>query len=88
MATQVPVEIKREGDLVIAKTEKVTISIDTFQCKGCGNCISLCPRNVYEWSKDLSRRGYHYPVPVNAQDCVKCRLCEHLCPDFAIEVVG
>ncbi len=46
----------------------------------------MCPRKVFEWSKELSEKGVHYPVPVHAEKCVKCKLCELLCPDFAIAV--
>ncbi|MDI3474771.1 MAG: 2-oxoglutarate ferredoxin oxidoreductase subunit delta [Thermococcaceae archaeon] len=79
--------IEKEGYLVIGKAEGIVeIDIDTFLCKGCGICVEMCPRKVYEWSKELSEKGVHYPVPVNAEKCVKCKLCELLCPDFAIAV--
>ncbi|ALM74531.1 2-ketoglutarate:ferredoxin oxidoreductase and 2-oxoglutarate ferredoxin oxidoreductase 2 (KGOR), subunit delta [Thermococcus barophilus] len=80
------VEIKTEGYLTIGKTDQVEIDVDTFLCKGCGICVELCPRKVLEWSKELSEKGVHYPVPVHADKCVKCKLCELLCPDFAIAV--
>ncbi|ACS90523.1 MAG: 2-ketoglutarate:ferredoxin oxidoreductase subunit delta [Thermococcus sp. 40_45] len=80
------VEVKKDGYLSIGKTEAVEISVDTFLCKGCGICLELCPRKVFEWSKELSEKGVHYPIPVNADKCVKCKLCELLCPDFAIAV--
>jgi len=80
------VEVKKDGCLSIGKTEVVEISVDTFLCKGCGICLELCPRKVFKWSKELSEKGVHYPIPVNADKCVKCKLCELLCPDFAIAV--
>ena len=82
----VMVEIKKENFLVIGKTENVEIDVDTFLCKGCGICVELCPRKVFEWSKELSEKGVHYPVPVHTDKCVRCKLCELLCPDFAIAV--
>lgn len=79
--------VEKEGYLVIGKAEGIVeIDIDTFLCKGCGICVEMCPRKVFEWSKELSEKGVHYPVPVNAEKCVKCKLCELLCPDFAIAV--
>jgi len=73
--------------LITGKAEGIVeIDVDTFLCKGCGICVELCPRKVFEWSKELSEKGVHYPVPVNAEKCVKCKLCELLCPDFAIAV--
>ncbi len=37
--------------------------------------------------KELNARGYRYPVPERIDDCIGCRLCEYVCPDFAIFVV-
>ncbi|WP_048151870.1 2-oxoglutarate ferredoxin oxidoreductase subunit delta [Palaeococcus ferrophilus] len=79
--------IVREDYLVTGSAEGVAnISVDTFLCKGCGICVELCPRKVFEWSEELSEKGVHYPVPVHTEKCVKCKLCELLCPDFAIAV--
>ncbi|ASI98439.1 2-oxoglutarate ferredoxin oxidoreductase subunit delta [Thermococcus celer] len=79
--------IEKNGYLVTGKAEGVVeIDVDTFLCKGCGICVEMCPRKVFEWSGELSEKGVHYPVPVNAEKCVKCKLCELLCPDFAISV--
>jgi len=79
--------VVKENYLVIGKAEGVVeIDIDTFLCKGCGICVEMCPRKVFEWSKELSEKGVHYPVPAHAEKCVKCKLCELLCPDFAISV--
>ncbi len=87
MADEVKTVVEKNGYLVVAKANgRVEIDVDTFLCKGCGICVEMCPRKVYEWSKELSEKGVHYPVPVHAEKCVKCKLCELLCPDFAISV--
>ncbi|WP_297421315.1 2-oxoglutarate ferredoxin oxidoreductase subunit delta [Thermococcus sp.] len=79
--------VVKENYLVTGKAKGVVeIDVDTFLCKGCGICVEMCPRKVFEWSKELSEKGVHYPIPVNAEKCVKCKLCELLCPDFAIAV--
>ncbi len=79
--------VVKEDYLVVGKAEGVVeIDVDTFLCKGCGICVEMCPRKVFEWSKELSEKGVHYPIPVHAEKCVKCKLCELLCPDFAIAV--
>ena len=79
--------VVKEDYLVVGKAEGVVeIDVDTFLCKGCGIGVEMCPRKVFEWSKELSEKGVHYPIPVHAEKCVKCKLCELLCPDFAIAV--
>ena len=58
-------------------------------CKGCGFCIETCPQKVFELQKDkehLNAKGYYVPSVVNPDECTRCRKCELICPDFAIEV--
>jgi len=80
-------EVDESNVIVIGKTQNVEISVDKTLCKGCGICLELCPRKVFHWSKELSEKGIHYPIPLDAEKCVKCKLCELLCPDFAIAVI-
>ncbi|OYD13961.1 4Fe-4S ferredoxin [candidate division WOR-3 bacterium JGI_Cruoil_03_51_56] len=61
---------------------EVHIVID--RCKGCGFCITYCPRQVLEVSTHFNRKGYHPPTVVHPEACVNCGLCETICPDFAI----
>ncbi len=50
-------------------------------CKGCGICVSFCPKKVLELdSKDKA-------VAVHPEDCICCRMCELRCPDLTIEVL-
>ena len=67
---------------------KIIVNIDL--CKDCRFCIEFCPNGVLEESKDVNFKGYHYPVvkPGKELDCVACRMCEKVCPDFAITVVS
>ena len=48
-------------------------------CKGCGICVSVCPKNVYTM-------GTKCPETTAIDKCIGCKLCEMCCPDFAIEV--
>ena len=57
------------------------------RCKDCGFCIEFCPRNVLEESQKFNSKGYHPPEVVNPDDCVRCELCELICPEFAIFVL-
>jgi Fe-S-cluster-containing hydrogenase component 2 len=39
-------------------------------------------------SSDFNAKGYHYPIVQTAADCVDCKLCELLCPEYAIVVTA
>ena len=54
------------------------------RCKGCGWCVAFCPREVLQMSTKFTSKGYHPPEVVKTRACVDCRLCELMCPDFAI----
>lgn len=57
-----------------------SVSIKLERCKRCGYCINYCPKGVFDSRND----GKAY---VKHEDkCINCKLCEKLCPDFAITV--
>ena len=63
------------------------IHIDDIRCKGCGRCITACPKNLIEFSHELNDRGYTYVnFAGHAEDCSGCTLCAVVCPDQGIEV--
>jgi 2-oxoglutarate ferredoxin oxidoreductase subunit delta len=70
-----------------AERKQVQIRIDENLCKGCDICIEFCPLNVFEVSRDLSRRGYYVPKVVREEDCNGCGICDLLCPDLAIILI-
>ncbi|MBI4322042.1 MAG: 4Fe-4S dicluster domain-containing protein [Chloroflexi bacterium] len=63
------------------------IHVNAERCKGCSFCVEYCPKNVLELSKSFNSKGYYLPLAKNEADCATCRLCELLCPEFAIHVV-
>lgn len=63
------------------------IKLDTDLCKGCQICAEFCPKQVYEQSKTLDKKGVHIPIPKNDEECSKCNLCALICPDQAIKVI-
>lgn len=63
------------------------IRILTEQCKGCAYCVEYCPLDVLALSDRFNRKGYHPPEVRKPGECVACRLCETLCPEFSIYVV-
>ncbi len=64
---------------------KLTISSDL--CKGCGLCITACPKNLLRLSKDKINKKGHSPVEMTDQDkCIGCAFCATMCPDCVIKV--
>ena len=64
------------------------IVVNEDWCKGCGICIERCPVNALEESDKLNRRGIRPPKLKKENECNYCRLCELICPDFAITVTA
>lgn len=46
-------------------------------CKGCGICVTYCPKNIL-----VLKKGKIDVTDIDA--CIKCGLCELRCPDYAI----
>ncbi|MFV0438549.1 MAG: ferredoxin family protein [Desulfopila sp.] len=65
----------------MAKKTLKELRINRDWCKGCGICVSFCPKQVLEldeMGKVVCRRP---------EDCICCRMCELRCPDLAIDVI-
>ena len=63
------------------------ISINRDRCKGCGLCVSVCPKKVLSLDEsELNTKGYHPAQAVNIDDCISCAMCATICPDVVIKV--
>lgn len=64
------------------------IEIDIELCKGCELCVRYCPKEVLVMSRKLNRKGYYPPEVADGkwQECMGCRYCELICPEFSISV--
>ena len=63
------------------------IDIDDIRCKGCGRCITACPKDLITFSHDLNDRGYNYVTFAGSpEECSGCTICAVVCPDQGIEV--
>ena len=64
---------------------KVTSREDV--CKGCGLCVSVCPKKILELQKEeLNAKGYHPAGVTEPEKCIACAMCATMCPDVAIKV--
>ncbi len=64
---------------------KVTFNIDA--CKGCGLCVSVCPKKIIALSDTmLNKKGYHPANITDQEKCIACAMCATMCPDVVIKV--
>ncbi|NLM05661.1 MAG: 4Fe-4S dicluster domain-containing protein [Tissierellia bacterium] len=64
---------------------KVTIKQD--RCKGCGLCVSVCPKEVLALDKKvINDKGYNPASAVKPEECIGCANCALICPDVVITV--
>lgn len=61
--------------------------LDGELCKGCGLCVSVCPKNVLELSDTVNAKGYFPVFQARPDDCILCALCCTMCPDVALSIV-
>jgi 2-oxoglutarate ferredoxin oxidoreductase subunit delta len=66
--------------------KEVEIYVDEKLCKGCYYCIDICPKKVLVKSTKMGPKGYILVEAKKPEECIECRLCERICPDFAISV--
>ena len=64
----------------MAKEKLKELTINPEWCKGCGICLSFCPKQVIELGPDDRARV------ARLEECICCHLCEIRCPDLAIEL--
>jgi indolepyruvate ferredoxin oxidoreductase beta subunit len=56
------------------------IEIRETWCKGCEICVRICPQNCLRMDDQNVARV------ATAESCIRCMLCEQLCPDLAVSV--
>ncbi len=66
---------------------KGRVIIDSEQCKGCSNCVSVCPTKILYLDKENMNSWGYYPAAVTDMDkCIGCANCAMMCPDICIKV--
>ena len=56
------------------------------RCKGCGLCVTACPKNLLRVSSTINRAGYSVARIDDMDACTGCALCAEMCPDVVITV--
>jgi indolepyruvate ferredoxin oxidoreductase, beta subunit len=56
------------------------IEIRQTWCKGCEICVRICPQNCLRMDEQ------NVAQVATAESCIRCMLCEQLCPDLAVSV--
>jgi 2-oxoglutarate ferredoxin oxidoreductase subunit delta len=62
------------------------IVIDMERCKGCGLCITVCPRKSIALAPESNKSGY-FPAQAGDSECTACTRCAVICPEGIIEVL-
>ncbi|MDD5016570.1 MAG: 4Fe-4S binding protein [Eubacteriales bacterium] len=63
------------------------VTIDKDACKGCGLCVTACPKGIVRLSEtELNSKGYHYIEITDMDACVGCAACAKMCPDFVFTI--
>lgn len=66
--------------------EKADVYISSEHCKGCGLCVSVCPKDVLSLQPGFNSQGYH-PAAYSGANCNGCGYCFYACPEPAAVTV-
>lgn len=63
------------------------VTFDTDRCKGCGLCVTVCPKKIVALAAEkINVKGYHPAEVTDSSDCIGCAFCAKMCPDCVITV--
>lgn len=66
----------------------VEFTINEARCKGCGLCVSVCPKRLLKLSADKGNDSGYHPVEMRDEEaCLACGACFRICPDTVITIV-
>ena len=56
------------------------------RCKGCGLCVTVCPKKLLKVGMKINRLGYPVAQIDDMGSCTGCAFCAEMCPDLVITV--
>lgn len=63
------------------------MTVDRAKCKGCGLCVTVCPKKLIVLRNDIrTAKGYNPAECTDVKECTGCGMCFLMCPDCAIKV--
>ena len=63
------------------------VSFNEDRCKGCGLCVTACPKGIVVLEKEkINAKGYHPATVKEMEKCIGCASCALMCPDTVITV--
>lgn len=57
----------------------MSVKINSIECLGCGECMCVCPQDVFEHQADIGAT-----MVVRPENCVDCEGCIEVCPVGAL----
>lgn len=63
------------------------VTFNEERCKGCGLCVSVCPKKIVIRNEEkLNLKGFHPAGVKEMEKCIGCAFCATICPDCVIVV--
>ena len=70
----------------VSSMTRTKITFNVSLCKGCGLCVSVCPKQNIKMSDEVNQTGHQYAQLIDKNKCTGCGLCFQMCPDLVIEI--
>lgn len=64
---------------------KGRVVFEQDRSKGCGLCVSVCPKQIIALDRDFIKvKGYNPAFCTEPDECIGCGNCAIMCPDSVI----
>jgi len=65
----------------------INLTVNEENCKGCGLCVSVCPKKIMVLLKEkINAKGFHPAGVADLNACTGCASCALMCPDVVIAI--